>query len=77
MNASGRPNTCKSDGIFSFGRDESGARVRNAYATYPEQGDSPWKRGLIPHCNIVVHATVFKGFGRFWMGMRRISLLVR
>jgi hypothetical protein len=24
-------------------------RVRNAYATYPSQGDSPWKRGLIPH----------------------------
>ncbi len=29
--------------------DESGARVRNAYATCLVQGDSPWKRGLIPH----------------------------
>ena len=27
----------------------SGARVRNAYATYPLQGDSPGKPGLIPH----------------------------
>lgn len=28
---------------------ESGARVRNAYATYLPQGDSPGKPGLIPH----------------------------
>ena len=27
----------------------SGARVRNAYATYPLLGDSPEKSGLIPH----------------------------
>ncbi len=27
----------------------SGARVRNAYATYPLLGDSPEKFGLIPH----------------------------
>ena len=30
----------------------TGARVRNAYATYLSQGDSPKKFGLIPH-NIV------------------------
>ena len=49
MNASGRPNTCKSNGRFFFGGTESGARVRNAYATYPLLGDSPEKFGLIPH----------------------------
>lgn len=27
----------------------TGARVRNAYATYLLQGDSPEKSGLIPH----------------------------
>ena len=27
----------------------SGARVRNAYTTYPLQGDSPGKLGLTPH----------------------------
>ena len=31
---------------------ETGERVRNAYATYLYQGDSPEKFGLIPH-NIV------------------------
>ena len=29
--------------------DESGARVRNAYATCLIQRDSPWKRGLISY----------------------------
>ena len=43
MNASGRPNTCKSDGIGELAFHESGARVRNAYATYLNQGDSPAK----------------------------------
>ena len=50
MNASGRPNTCKSNGKRPSGR-ESGARVRNAYATNPPQGDSPEKSGLIPHAD--------------------------
>ncbi len=27
----------------------TGARVRNAYATYLKQGDNPEKSGLIPH----------------------------
>jgi hypothetical protein len=49
MNASGRPNTCKSRGSIYFGMMATGARVRNAYATYPLQGDSPGKPGLIPH----------------------------
>ena len=30
----------------------TGARVSNAYVTYPVQGDSPEKFGLIPHKDI-------------------------
>ena len=60
MNASGRPNTCKSNGSFNFGWNESGARVRNAYATYPLQGDSPEKSGLIPHSIIESHDLIIK-----------------
>jgi hypothetical protein len=73
MNASGRPNTCKSYGIRAFGLDESGARVRNAYATCPVQGDSPGKPGLIPHGDVSPHGVMSKAFGRYGMGMRRIS----
>ena len=40
--------------------DESGARVSNAYATYPVQGDSPEKFGLIPHKDIERHLLIFK-----------------
>ena len=47
MNASGRLNTCKSRGIAAM--LETGARVRNAYAIYLLQRDSPEKFGLIPH----------------------------
>lgn len=60
MNASGRPNTCKSNGIRNFGFDESGARVRNAYATYLLQGDSPGKPGLIPHGILISHGINIK-----------------
>ena len=60
MNASGRPNTCKSNGIQFFGVDESGARVRNAYATYPLQEDSPEKFGLIFHGIIEWHHLIIK-----------------
>jgi hypothetical protein len=49
MNASGRLNTCKSRGSTVAILVATGARVRNAYATYPLQGDSPEKFGLIPH----------------------------
>ena len=52
MNASGRPNTCKSNGNSSFGKLTSGARVRNAYATHPLLGDMPAKAGAIPHSSI-------------------------
>ena len=52
MNASGRPNTCKSRGstlkslLFMVA---TGGRVRNAYATCLTQVDNPKKFGLIPH----------------------------
>ncbi len=39
---------------------DSGARVRNAYATYLYQGDSLSKERLIPHKNTVRHRTMFK-----------------
>ena len=74
MNASGRLNTCKSRG----NRRElaflltTGARVRNAYATYLVQGDSPEKFGLIPHSIIISHGFMIKGL-RYKMGMRPIS----
>jgi hypothetical protein len=59
MNASGRPNTCKSSGKLPKG-NESGARVSNAYATCPGQGDSPLKDGLIPHNILVTHVIDIK-----------------
>ena len=40
--------------------DESGARVRNAYATCLIQGDSPWKRGLTPHSTVFSHEETVK-----------------
>ena len=54
MNASGRPNTCKSRGSISVAISEmaTGARVRNAYVTYLKQGDNTEKLVLIPHNTI-------------------------
>ena len=57
MNASGRPNTCKSRGnieklAFLM---TTGARVRNAYATYLLLEDSPKKFGLTLHSIIISH----------------------
>ena len=60
MNASGRLNTCKSNGKVHFGEHTSGARVRNAYATYLQQRDSPEKLGLIPHKVITGHPAMIK-----------------
>ena len=60
MNASGRPNTCKLNGNMSFGMMTSGARVRNAYATYPLLEDSPGKLGLILHSIIDWHHEIIK-----------------
>jgi hypothetical protein len=58
MNASGRLNTCKSRGIVAI--LETGARVRNAYAIYLLQRDSPEKFGLIPHSITTPHGDVIK-----------------
>ena len=79
INASGRPNTCKSRGSgwsASVLLPATGGRVRNAYATCLQQGDNPKKFGLIPH-------NIPTGICRSWklrwleMGMRCISWLVR
>ena len=58
MNASGRLNTCKSRGIVAI--LETGARVRNAYAIYLLQRDSPEKFGLIPHSIMIWHGIIIK-----------------
>ena len=39
---------------------ETGARVRNAYAIYLIQGDSPEKFGLIPHSIFEWHHLIIK-----------------
>ena len=62
MNASGRLNTCKSRGnieklAFLM---TTGARVRNAYATYLLQEDSPEKFGLILYTIINWHQSMKK-----------------
>ena len=60
MNASGRPNTCKSRGSTVFGLVATGARVRNAYAIYLILEDSPRKLGLILHSITKWHRFVIK-----------------
>ena len=50
----------------------TGARVRNAYATYPEQGDNTEKLVLISH-NIMKGILYGWKLRWFWMGMRCIS----
>ena len=60
MNASGRPNTCKSRGKAFFGEYTTGARVSNAYATYLLQEDSPKKFGLILHTIAFSHERAIK-----------------
>ena len=59
MNASGRLNTCKSRDSGS-NIAKTGARVSNAYATCPLQGDSPSKGGLIPHKIVPSHEGAIK-----------------
>ena len=76
MNASGRLNTCKSRGseLVAIPMSATGARVSNAYATFPRQGDSPGKLGLIPRRHRDGIVLVLK-FRRSGVGMRAISLL--
>ena len=68
MNASGRPNTCKSRGnmkklAFLM---TTGARVRNAYATYLTLKDSPKKFGLILYSIVTSHVETIKDYGVRW-----------
>ena len=72
MNASGRLNTCKSNGKVHFGGYTSGARVSNAYTTYLQKGDSPGKPGVIPH-NISLSKEEILKLRRLKMGVRPIS----
>jgi len=55
----------------------TGARVRTAYGTCLLLGNSPWKRGLMPHSTLKEHSFSVKAFGRQEMAMRPISLMVR
>ncbi len=65
MNASGRPNTCKSRG----NREKlaslltTGARVRNAYTIYLVLENSPEKFGLMLHSMLISHGDNIKGYG--------------
>jgi hypothetical protein len=67
MNASGRLNTCKSRGSTGAILVATGKRVRNTYATFPKQVNSPPKGGLIHrtimewHHFIIIGSNV--GFG--------------
>ena len=72
MNASGRPNTCKSYGIPAFGSDESGGRVRNAYATHPPEAYSRWKRRVMRRAAHEGHPSGAIAYGRRGTGMRPI-----
>ena len=45
---------------YWFSDQETGARVRNAYAIYLLQRDSPEKFGLIPHSIIGWHHFIIK-----------------
>ena len=60
MNASGRLNTCKSRGNRELAPLTTGARVRNAYATYLILENSPEKFGLILHSIIKWHHLILK-----------------
>ena len=63
MNASYRLNTCKSRGsiVVATRQMATGARVRNAYPTWPSLGYSPAKVGLIPDVVKQVHIFLTKG----------------
>ena len=48
------------EGHLHLRMEATGERVRNAYATYLIQRDSPWKRGLIPYGTIKLHSLIVK-----------------
>ena len=53
--------------------EPSGERVSNTWVIYPEVGDSPWKRGLIPDVSGISAEVPGKGASRFRMSPRPIS----
>ena len=73
MNASDRLNTCKSRGSEGVATllSATGARVSNAYATCPSQGDNREKFRLIPHTSWGGIPWGWKNY-RWRMGMRDI-----
>jgi hypothetical protein len=71
MNASGRPNTCKSRGSGVAIPPATGKRVRNTYATFLQEMDSPKKFGLIHRKITGWHHLMIKEF-RLKMGVRLI-----
>ena len=50
----------------------SGARVRNAWVTYLQVGNSSWKRELIPNVIKVLHGVLIKAAMRLKRGPRPI-----
>ena len=62
MNAGGRLNTCKSNGniLVAIPMMTSGARVRNAYATYLQPEQNVEKLALIFHVDMRRHLFMFK-----------------
>ena len=60
MNASDRPNTCKSRGSRVAIPLATGARVRNAYGTWPTLRDSLPKGRLIPYVICLLHDRYMK-----------------
>ena len=60
MNASGRLNTCKSNGQWGLLCMTSGERVRNAYITYLLQGDTLEKFGIIFYGTVDWHQLIVK-----------------
>ena len=76
MNASDRPNTCKSrgSGEVAIPLPATGARVSNTYPTYLILGDSLSKERLISDSIYFPHGFYIKEI-RYEMGMRSISLL--
>ncbi len=73
MNAGGVLNTCKSNGAILAIGWLSGERVRNAWVTCPEGGDTSSKGLLIPHVVEEVRGFSTEGAIRFGRDLRPIS----
>ena len=71
MNASGRPNTCKSNEVAI----PSGARVSNAWIICLRVGDNSPNGELIPHKTTGTSVLGVKGAIRSKMSLRRIMVV--